>query len=679
MKKLAVLALLWAAVAATGQQKRPITHEDVWLMKRTSDPVASPDGRTIVFSVTEPDYDPAKISTDLWAVPADGSAAPRQLTFTKAPELGVVWSPDGTRLAFSTKREGDEANQIYVMPMDGGEARRVTNVAGGVSNPQWRPDGKAILYQHETLPPDHKARKSTARVYDAMPVRYWNVWLDEKRPHIFVQELREGAKPVDVLKGSKLAASAGFAGLFTASGGQTLHAVWVPDGQSIVFSAVVNRNFMMAQETESALFSVAAAGGEEPRQLTENGVRYSRPKFSPKGDALYALVERRAVKGGRLYSLTRLAKLSWPAAGKATVLTEAWDRSVAGFALSGDGKAIYMEAEDDGFDQLFQMSSTGGAVERLFQVERGGYTAPVLVAGGLAAMYQTAVQPAEIVRVNAAAGSHKLLTDFNAGRVAAIDAPAPVHFWFTAKNGKRIHNVMFLPPKFDAAKKYPLVVFPHGGPNSMSTDAFSTRWNSYLLASPGYVVLETNYTGSTGFGEKFADDIEKDVLRGPADEILEAVTEAVKRYPYIDGTRQAAAGASYGGYLMNWFNGHTNQFKCMVAHAGAINNESQYGVNDGGIDRELRMGGPIWEKGGQWNDESPIRYSGNFKTPTLVTQGELDYRVPINESMTTFKILQRLGVPSRLVVFPDEGHWVSKGENSKLHMQEVLGWLGKYL
>ena len=272
-----------------------------------------------------------------------------------------------------------------------------------------------------------------------------------------------------------------------------------------------------------------------------------------------------------------------------------------------------------------------------------------------------------------------MLTNFNADKVAPLDAPPPVHFWFTAKNGKRIHNIMFLPPQFDEHKRYPLVIFPHGGPNAMSKDAFSTRWNSYLLASPGYVVLETNYTGSTGFGEKFTDDIEKDVLRGPANEILEAIVEAAHRYPYIDDQRQAAAGASYGGYLMNWFNGHTNQFKCIVAHAGAINNESQYGVNDGGWDRELRMGGPIWEKNGQWNDQSPIRYSGSFRTPTLITQGELDYRVPINESMTTFKILQRRKVPSRLVVFPDEGHWILKGENSRVHMQEVLAWLQRYL
>jgi dipeptidyl aminopeptidase/acylaminoacyl peptidase len=193
------------------------------------------------------------------------------------------------------------------------------------------------------------------------------------------------------------------------------------------------------------------------------------------------------------------------------------------------------------------------------------------------------------------------------------------------------------------------------------------------------VVLEPDYTGSTGFGVRFAEDIEHDVLRGPAQEILEAIDEAGRRYPFIDLTQQAAVGASYGGYLMNWFNGHTNQFKCLVVHAGAVNNESQYGFNDGGLERELRMGGPIWEGKGQWNDQSPIRYAGAFKTPTLVTQGELDYRVPVNESVTTFKLLQRLGVPSRLVVFPDEGHWILKGENSRLHMREVQAWLARYL
>jgi dipeptidyl aminopeptidase/acylaminoacyl peptidase len=677
MRRCVLLLLLALPLIA---QKRAITHEDVWLMKRAGEPVVSPDGRQVVFQLTEPDYDPAKQTSDLWIVPADGSAPARRLTATRAAESGPVWSPDGGRLAFSTRREGDEAPQIYVLPLNGGEAQRITSMAGGASTPQWRPDGKAILFESDFDPiaNERKERKSSARVFDAMPVRYWNAWLDEKKPHLYTVALEGDRKPVDLLNGTQLAVSEGFAGLFGSTGGQSLQAVWAPDGQSVVFAALVNRSEMMAAATESLLFTVPAAGGE-CKALTGRGVSYSRPKFSPTGDRLFAIEERSPAAGGRLYSLARLASINWPQAGAPKVLTGSWDRSVAGFSITNDGSTVYIEAEDDGFDQIFRMAAGGGAVERLFAVKRGGYAAARPAQGGVVALYQTSAQPPEVVRVNAAAGTHSELTRFNAERTAQLDTPEPIHFWFTAKNGKRVHNIMFLPPRFDSARRHPLLIFPHGGPNSMSKDAFSVRWNNYLLASPGYVVLETNYTGSTGFGEKFADDIERDVLKGPAEEILEGIAEAIKRYPYIDGSRQAAAGASYGGYLMNWFNGHTNQFKCLVNHAGAINNESQYGVNDGGIERELRMGGPIWEKNGQWNEQSPIRYAGSFQTPTLITQGELDYRVPVNESITTFKILQRRKVPSRLVVFPDEGHWVLKGENSRLHMQEVMGWLKKYL
>ncbi|HMD33007.1 MAG TPA: prolyl oligopeptidase family serine peptidase, partial [Candidatus Acidoferrales bacterium] len=636
MKKLVLFLLCATACFA---QKRPITHEDIWGMKRVSDVTVSPDGKSIVFLLTEPSYDPAKTSADLWLVPSDGSAPPRRLTYTKPPESSLAWSPDGSRIAFVTKREGDEAAQVYILPLtgplSGGEARRVTDLPGGAANPQWRPDGNAILFEstYDPIADQRKQRKSSARIYDAMPVRFWNVWLDEKRPHLFVQELADGAKPVDLLKGTKLAGSPGFAGFAEDTGGSSLQSVWAPDGKSIVFAAFWNRNEMMSVESEAALYSISATGGE-PQQITPKEQSYFRPKFSLQGDALYALQSRRATPGGRLYSLTRLARFSWPPAGQTAgqpaILTGPWDRSVGSFSLSHDGRTIYIAAEDDGFNQLFQLPAAGGSVERLFTVERGSYTGVQPVDGGLIALYQTAVEPVEIVRLNTSAASaaashspfHTMLTNFNADAVAQIDAPAPIHFWFTAKDGRRIHNIMFLPPKFDASRHYPLLIFPHGGPNGMSTDAFSARWNGYLLASPGYVLLETNYMGSTGFGEKFADDIERNVLRGPAKEILEAITEAIHRYPYIDEHRQAAAGASYGGYLMNWFNGHTNQFKCIIDHAGAANNESQYGSNDGGIDRELRMGVPIWEKGGQWIDQSPFRYSGAYNTPTLITDGE---------------------------------------------------------
>ena len=672
-------------------QKRVITHEDVWLLKRVGEPAVSPDGKWAVFSVIEPDYDPAKQVSDLWIVPTDGSTPPRRLTTTKAPESGVAWSPDSSKIAFSTRREADESAQVYALPLTGGEAYRVTNVSAGAASPRWRPDGKAILFESMVYPgakneeenkkaaADHKARKWNARVFDTFPVRYWNAWLDDRRAHVFVQELGEGGNTYDLLAGSQLAASPGFSGLSDPlGGGEQLESVWSPDGTEVVFAAFVNRNEMMYAEVESQLFRVKFRGGE-PTAISSRGQSLSSPKFSPNGKYLFAQHQRKATKD-RLYSLTRLARYSWPDAGQMTLVTADWDRSVSSFNPTPDSEAVLLEAEDDGFDKLFRVPASGGRPETMFEVKEGGFTGPIPAPGVIVARHGASTQPPEIVTVTPGRGIDKRLTSFNAARLAQLDLPEPIHFWFTAKNGKKIHNLLVPPPGLDPSKKYPLVVFPHGGPNSMSKDSFTTRWNYHLLTSPGYVLLMTNYTGSTGFGEKFADDIERDVLRGPGRELLEAVDEAGKRYPYIDLTRQAAAGASYGGYLMNWFNGQTNQFKCMVNHAGAVNNESQYGINDGGLERELRMGAPIWEFGkGQWNDQSPIRYSQNWKTPMLITQGELDFRVPLNESMTTYKILLRRKVSARIVFFPEEGHWILRGENSRKHMDEVLAWLKQWL
>jgi dipeptidyl aminopeptidase/acylaminoacyl peptidase len=310
----------------------------------------------------------------------------------------------------------------------------------------------------------------------------------------------------------------------------------------------------------------------------------------------------------------------------------------------------------------------------------GAYRTVTPIEGGLAAVFERAIQPPEIVRLEG--NRHVALTGFNAERVAAIDAPDPKHFWFTSAAGRRIHNMLILPPGFDPKKKYPLVALIHGGPATAYTDAFNygAFWfHMHLLATPGYVVVATNYTGSLGLGEDFAEAIEKDVLRGPALDILAGIDEAIRLHPFIDKDRLAAVGGSYGGYLINWLNGTTKRFKCLVSHVGPINNEAQYGTNDGGLEREIRMGVPIWEKGGQWNDQSPIRYAGNFSTPTLITHGERDFRVPLGEGLTNFKILQRRKVPSRFIVFPDEGHFVGRAENTRVFWREVKAWLARYL
>ena len=669
-------SILLLATTLLPAQKRPVTHEDIFLLKRTGEAAPSPDGKWIVFSVTEPDYDAAKAVSDLWIVPVDGGAPARRLTASKGAESGVAWSPDSTRIAFTAKREGDDAAQIYVLPVQGGEAQRILTLATAAANPKWRPDGLGLLFESTVKGPGKNPGKSTARLYDNMPVRIWNAWLDDSRPHLYVWEFG-WTSAIDLLTGGKLVDSPGFSGIRSGLSSDTsLQATWSPDGREIVFAATVNKNEMMKAETETHLFRVGRQGGE-PAQLTQPGHSYTRPRFAPDGKTMYALQDRTA-SARHPYSLTRLARIPWPAAGTPQVLTAAFDRSVSSFTISPNSATIIIDAEDEGVSKLFQLPANGGPPVKLFDVMEGGYSSPQYAGGKLIASYSSSTQPAEIARMES--NGHTLLTNFNAAKLATLDMPKPDHFWFTAKNGKKIHSVLVPPPGLDKSKKYPLLVFPHGGPNAMSADAFSTRWNYHLLTSPGYALLMTNYTGSTGFGEKFADDIERDVLRGPAREILEAVDAAAAKYPYINAEKQCAIGASYGGYLMNWFNGHTRQFKCMVNHAGAVNNESQYGANDGGLSRELRMGAKVWESGkGQWMDQSPFRYAAEWKTPTLITQGELDYRVPVGESLMTFKLLQRQGIPARLMVFPDEGHWILKGENNRHHMTEVLAWLKQFI
>jgi len=684
-----VIALL-VAVSALSAQKRPITHEDVWLMKRVGAPAVSPDGKWAVASVVEPSYESGKTASDLWLIALDGTTSPRRLTSTLAPESGAVFSPDSKRLAFATKREGDQETQIYVLPLDGGEAIRVTNVSTGASDPQWRPDGKAILFESRVYPgamndednsriaADRKARKYNVRIFDSFPVRYWDHWLDDLRPHVLVQSLDDGEKPRDLLAGTKLAALPHFEGEFGATG-SGLGARWSPDGNSIVFTATPDADGV-DKPTPSELYRISASRGE-PVALTTGPDSYHNPVFRPDGKALYATRQRDARV--TLYSLDRLVKFDWPEPGQPKPLTAAWDRSVDSIAFSPDSRTVYLTAEDQGHDRVFELPADGGEVRQAFPMKEGCYSglaipehAPTTM---LVAEWQSMVHPPNIVRIDAKTGENHFLTEFNKERVAQIDWQPPREFWSTSKAGRRVQSFVVLPPAFDASKRYPLIVFPHGGPNNMTKDLFFVRWNYHLLTTPGYVLLMTNYTGSTGYGEEFANAIHKDILRGPSAEIEQAADEAIRMFPFIDGSRQAGVGASYGGYLMNWFEGNTKRFKCLVSHAGLADNSSFYGATDDAYYWEVRNGGPVWEHKGSWREESPASYAANFSTPMLITQGEQDFRVPYSQALEMYKLLQRRAVPSRLVMFPDHNHWILKGEDSREHMHEVLDWLAKYL
>jgi dipeptidyl aminopeptidase/acylaminoacyl peptidase len=685
------LLIVFSFQTTLAQSKQPITHEAMWMMKRVGAPIPSPDGKWIVFSLTEPSYDEREQVSDLWIVPSDASAKPRRLTFSKSGEGGAAWSPDSRRIAFTARREGDEASQVYVIDIaNGGEAQRVTNISTGARAPQWSPDGRAILFvssvypgamnddENKKIAAERRNRKYRARVYDSFPIRYWDRWLDDMQTHVFVQSLEVGAKAKDLLAGTKLVTEKGFGGQLGNSGDE-LSAVWSPDGQSILFVATTDRNKAAHAETTAHIFQVAT-NGSEPKQITNARGNHSRPTFSPDGKTLYFGFEPITEK---VFNQTRLASMDWSGMSQPKILTANFDRAVGSFAIAPDSKTVFLTAEDAGLEKLYSVSSSGGNVTLAMDMTKGCYTNLVIPSKTSSPMlfvnWDSAINPPEVFRLNLETKIQTALTNFNEEALAKLDIQPVRHFWFKSKAGKSIHNMIALPPNFDVNKKYPLFVIMHGGPHTMFRDNWGLRWNYHLMASPGYVVLLTNYTGSTGFGEKFAQEIQGDPFLTPANEINEGADEAIKQFSFVDGTRQAAAGASYGGHLANWMLATTIRYKCLVSHAGLINLESQWGTSDIIYSRERNNGGPPWEQAKTWREQNPIRFGKNFKTPILVTVGENDFRVPLNQSLENWSAIQRMQVPSRLIIFPEENHWILKGENSRYFYQEVHAWLKKWL
>jgi dipeptidyl aminopeptidase/acylaminoacyl peptidase len=705
-----------SSTASSTVAPRTITHEDLWLMRRIGAPVPSPDGKWVVALITEPAYDAKAQVSDLWLIPTDrkDGRTTRRLTGTSGGEGGVTWSPDGTRLVFSARREGDEAEQLYLLDLRGGEARRLTTLTNGARGPKFSPDGRRIAFSSSDYPGallesdnkriagERKARKWNARIYDGFPIRNWDRWLEDRKPRILVLDLAAdggpiagaGGEPRNLLARSELVKAPGFAGR-GGDGGDSLDAEWTPDGQGLVFVASTDRNKAAYSFTTSQLWYVGLDGAE-PRRLTVDKHSWGSPTFTTDGRTLIATRERASDK---VYTNTELAAFAWNGAaagaplGAPRLITEGWDRAVTSFAPTADSRRVYFLAEDAGHEKLYSAPLDGkgvaagkSAVSPAFDMTRGVYTglaiaqgtsragAPVIVAN-----YESATEPPEVVRIDLAKRGHEALTAVNVERAKPLDLAPVKHFWFTSKQGRRIHNMLVLPPGFDAAKKYPLFVVIHGGPHTMFRDQWVLRWNYHLLAAPGYVVLLTNYSGSTGFGEAFAQTIQGDPLRSAGDELNEAADIALRDNAFIDASRQCAGGASYGGHLANWLQATTTRYRCLVSHAGLINLESQWGTSDTVYGREINNGGPVWEQGPVWREQNPIRYAAQFKTPTLVTIGEQDFRVPLNNSLEYWTVLQRQQIPSRLVVFPDENHWILKGENSRLFYQEIHDWLARWL
>lgn len=676
-------------VAAAGQQrdakrddaangKRAITFDVLIAMHRVSDVQISPDGKWVAYRVVTPDMEANRNAGNIWMVTTSGQAQPMQITRT-GRDSSPRFSTDGKRLAFVSTRDG--APQIYLISLEGGEATKLTTLSTGASDPTWSPDGKWLAFASEVYPDckddacnakrDEAAEKNPvkARVYENLLYRHWDAWEDHKRSHLFVIAVSGGAQR-DLTPGADYDTP-------PVQRGGPVSFSWSPDSKEICYTAVAEK--MEATSTNGDLFVVPAEGGAEPKRITSNPAFDSGGIYSPDGRYIaYRMQERAGFEADR-WQLMLYNRQS----GTHTSITASFDRAVDSYAWTPDSKTLYFNAEDKSFVPIFRVAATGGAVQ---PVAQEGYHGEFTLSddGRMLAYTSTShVMPAEIFIAAVDGSGERQLTRHNAERLAQLDMHPAEHFWFEGADNTQVHAMLLRPPAFDASKKYPLLLVMHGGPQTMFGDSWGYRWNPQVFVAPGYVALMINRRGSTGFGQKFTDEVTADWGGRAFQDLMKGVDAALAKYPFIDGTRMAAAGGSYGGYMAAWMASQSKgRFKALICHAGVYNLESMYGATEELWFPEWEFKGTPWESEEMYERWSPHKRAEDFakyKTPTLVIHGEQDYRVPYTQGLELFTALQRQSVPSKLVVYPDEGHWILKPQNSKVWYATFLGWLGEYL
>ncbi|MBI2513970.1 MAG: S9 family peptidase [Opitutae bacterium] len=689
-------AALWfsfVAVALVGvaAEKRPLSLDDMFKFKRVSDPQISPDGRHVVYVVSEVLFAENRTQSDLWIADTTGGNV-RALTSTPKNERHPRWSPDGKWIAFESNRAGDDY-QVFVLPTDGGEARPITMLSTGATSPVWSAQGDQIAFVSEVFAEfsakpfaeadklnkekleAREKSKVKAHVATQLLYRHWDSWVEDKRQQLFVVAVKDGAavgEPRNVTPGENDAVPTSD----TFSAGDEF--TFSPDGKSLAFTAPPLPTREQAWSTNHDIWLVDLETLER-RRLTSAPGAEGFPRFSPDGKTLAYRAQERSGFEAERWEL----KVLDLATGQSRSLTQKWDRSADAFVWAPDGKKLYFTAQDAGIEPVWAIDASGAGTVPA-RVTRGGGvfgSLSITADGGVLAFTQaSSTRPPEVAAMNvvgaADAAAPRALSHANDALLAGIEMNQLESVTVSGAGGTPVQMWLLKPPGFDPAKKYPLVFWVHGGPQGAWMDAWSTRWNPQIWAAQGYVLAMPNPRGSTGFGQKFTDEISHD-WGGKVFTDLMNCMDWLDKQPFIDTKRAAAAGASYGGYMMNWFQGHTDRFRTLITHCGVFNLSSMYGTTE-------EVWFDEWEHGIPWETPdadkfSPNKFAAAFKTPNLIIHNERDFRVPINQGMELFTTLQRKGVPSKLIMFPDEGHWVLKPQNSELWHKEVFAWLAEYL
>ncbi|MGH9744930.1 MAG: prolyl oligopeptidase family serine peptidase [Candidatus Acidiferrales bacterium] len=674
----AILVLIGAtAVSAQTQQKRPITFKDLAAMRRLSGPQISPDGKWIAYEVGTPNLEANRVAHDVWLVSTSGGEA-RQIT-RGGSDMRPRWSPDGKRIAFLSSRDGEQ--QIYWITLDGGDASRLTSLSGGADNQIWSPDGKWIAFVSSVYPDckdeacnaerraAREKSKVKARIYDRLLYRHWKAWSDGTRSHLFVMPAGGGAAR-DLTPGADYDVPP-----FNLNDPDAI--AFSPDSSELCFTA--NTDSDAALSTNGDLFTVVVAGGGAPKRITTNPGNDWGPQYSADGKWIAYRAQTHAG-----WESDRWRLMLYDRAKHTPInLTENIDRSIDEFAWAPDSSTIYFATEEKSEMPVFSIAASAGSAPK--PVLPDGFNGEIAVSDDGRALVFTRTSltmPAEIFMADADGKNVRQITHQNDALVSQLQLSPIEPFWFAGAGKTQVEALMVKPPNFDASKKYPMLVLIHGGPQQAWTDAWGYRWNQQMMAAPGYVVVMINPRGSPGYGEKFEAEVSRDWGGKVYEDIMKGVDAAIAKYPFIDGTRLAAAGGSFGGYMVDWIATHSGRFKCLISHAGSWNQVSMYGATEELWFMDWEFGGPPWSKPELYKKYSPHEFAGalgKYKTPTLVVGGELDFRIPYTQDLEFFTALQRQGVPSKLLLFPDEGHWVLKPQNSELWYKTFLDWLGKYL
>lgn len=670
MKKIFLLLLLFS-VTVFPQSKQAISVDDLWAMKRIGAYDVSPDGKTIAFSLTSFTFEANKGNTDIYLINSDGTSL-RPFRNSDKNESEPKFSPDGKQIAYTI------GGQIFASGLDGKSEKQLTNIYTGASGIKWSSDGKKILFVssvypdcttqqcNEEIDKAKEESKVKAKVFDQLMYRHWNDWRGDKRSHLFMLDVETG-NFVDLTESNKEDVPPPALG---SSNDYNLS----PDGNEVAFT--MNPEFSTAISTNNEIYLLSLTAPSSPKLISLSKGVDCQPVYSPDGKYLTWTSMKRAGFEADKKDIILFERKS----GKMKNLTEEVDISIDDFIWSPNSQHIYFNADNEVYKSIYRLDIESGDID-LFHKEN--YNTSLSISQDGSTLYflkQRSNMPAELYSLSTdGKNTLRQVTSVNKDVLANLETNSIETFWSDGAAGAKVQSILVKPPFFDPNKKYPMIFLIHGGPQGSWSDNFHYRWNYQMFAAQGYVVVAPNPRGSTGYGQKFTDEISGDWAGKVYIDLINAYDYAIKNFSFIDGNNTFAAGASYGGYMINWIAGHTDRFNALVSHAGVFNLESMYGTTEELWFPEWEYGGTPWDKREVYEKWSPHRYIHNAKTPVLVVHGAYDFRVPEEQAFQLFTSLQRLGVESKFLYFPDETHFVAKPQNSRLWWETVYGWFNKFL